>query len=269
MATTERAVRFLGRKGPRAVSASVDLKRFDFPEPNERDIQEASIVFVAVKAFDLRTALLQHLPQIPETAPIIPVGNGDIQGELAETNAQFPHHRLRLGITTLAVTRLREDTFELKNLSAFTEWGPLFPREEGAKEVERHLCEERPADFRWVRDPLPSFRRKWLFNTTLNTFVAAHNLRRNAEVLTKERELAQVFSEAYRLGEQRWGKWPQSNVELFRILVQLARNTAHNENSMAADRRLGRRTESDYLAGLARQYEGYPLLKALHSKLAG
>ena len=60
--------------------------------------------------------------------------------------------------------------------------------------------------------------------------------------------------------------------KLFEEMVCLISSTANNENSMARDLRLNRKTENDYLAGLSvgrRGYEGLNELAAQIKTMAG
>jgi len=81
--------------------------------------------------------------------------------------------------------------------------------------------------------------------------------------------LTAVFGEAYQLGEELWGPWSFARSDLFAAMVKLIEDTASNENSMAADVRNGRKTESLFLAGLAvdKDSSRYPLLSSLHARI--
>ena len=64
------------------------------------------------------------------------------------------------------------------------------------------------------------------------------------------------------------GDWPLAREDLYAAMLQLIEATASNENSMARDVRLGRPTESSFLAGLAQDQRAYPLLTSLHAEIS-
>ena len=103
----------------------------------------------------------------------------------------------------------------------------------------------------------------------INTLAAARRLPCNGDILADLPMLTAVFTEAWELGKTLWGSWPMKKDETYQALLRLIDATAKNENSMARDVRLGRRTESDYLAGLAKDTRCFPLLTSLHRQLKG
>ena len=75
---------------------------------------------------------------------------------------------------------------------------------------------------------------------------------------------------AHALAGELWPEWKPAAPELWQNLLRLIAATADNENSMAADVRLGRRNEAAVLSGLvnkARDPQRYPLLLAYDQKL--
>ncbi len=264
--------RFLGREGAKAVRATVEntprgTLTLSLPELTANQLQEAVAIFVAVKAYHLRDSLSQHLPNLPPSIPIVSVGNGAIDGDLRDLAKEFPERRFRWGTTNLAVTRLGESLFSLKNPLATIHWGPLVPLADSPVPGEKALLEAAPNLFHWESDAISLGRTKWLFNTVINTLAGTERAPTNADILKGRAHLELVFREAYALGETHWGSWHEGPQTLLEKLIALIEKTKDNENSMAHDVRLGRKTESDYLAGLARHYEGFSELKSLHEKL--
>lgn len=264
--------RFLSRQGACSVRATIENAPdgiFDLflPELSPHEAYAASAVLVAVKAYQLKGALRQHLPDLPKSLPIVSIGNGAIDEDLKEIASQFPERKFRWGTTNLAVTRLGERLFSFRNPNASIAWGPLVPSIDEPEKGERLLLEVAPNIFHWEFNPLKTARKKWLFNTVLNTLAGADQAPTNASILLHRSRLELIFREAYQLGETHWGPWEEPSADLLGKLVHLIELTADNENSMAQDVRLGRRTESAYLAGISRRYAGFDLLKALHEKL--
>jgi ketopantoate reductase len=143
-------------------------------------------------------------------------------------------------------------------------FGPLSDDDVGRTPAEDLVSGRGP--FKWHTQAAWATRRKWLYNTVINSLTAAKRMARNGDLLADLPTLAAVFDEAFKLGESRWQRWPLPRAELYAGLVALIEATADNENSMARDVRLGRRTETEYLAGLA-PASGYPMLNSLHQTI--
>lgn len=270
------APRLIGREGPLEI-AGFKLKGFDetlpihFPQASAAEIQSAQICFVAVKAYQLKLALVQHLPRFKDGAAIIPVGNGAIDRELIEVAAEFPKLLIRLGITTLAVSDEGKGKLAMRNATPQTLWGRLKSQDVAIQTDETELTESGSGYFKWNDSISLAYRKKWLFNTVLNSLCGVFTLPKNGEALKHSKAMMRAFAEAYSLAEEHWGEWPEAYAAegLFSELLALVETTYENENSMARDRRLGRPTETAYLAGVSRAYEGYPFLKELDDKLRG
>ncbi|MEZ4741710.1 MAG: hypothetical protein R3B45_04565 [Bdellovibrionota bacterium] len=80
-------------------------------------------------------------------------------------------------------------------------------------------------------------------------------------------ELESVYEESIMLYSYLWGDLPVSREKMWEDLLCFIGITARNENSMARDVRLHKRTESEFLAGLAVRYGRLPLLKKLHETI--
>ena len=260
-----------GRKGSYPVSVSIEADgkthRLELPALQAKDLKQVKLLFFALKAYDLAEGLKQHLPFFPKGIPVIPVGNGAVDGIIEALAPELGTFAWRLGVTTLAVTRLGEQSFSIRGTSAKLVWGSFFCSDSEPTPIEAQLTAT-GAFFIWTRDPFPAYRKKWLFNTTLNSIVGADRLPQNGKVLRKRHKLMMVFSEAYALGEELWGSWEQPPEEIFTELLTLIELTSQNENSIVGDLKEGRPTETDYLAGVANRFDGYPILKDLNQKLS-
>ena len=144
-------------------------------------------------------------------------------------------------------------------------FGPLDKGDEPTSAEQALLAA--PPFFVWHANIEKLARRKWIYNAVINTLTAARGLARNGDLMHDLPTLTSVFNEACDLATAMWGPLPLDRREMFRGLEQLIERTADNENSMARDKRLGRKTESDFLAGLATDAKRYPLLVELHARV--
>lgn len=242
----------------------------DLPAARPEEIRAARVALVAVKSYQLRQALAQHLPALGKGTVVIPVGNGAVDREIQAAAGPFSDLILRLGITTIAVSDDGQGKLRLRNPEARVEWGPLDPPAE-ATPAEQELVANAGTLFHWNAEILIAFRKKWLFNTVINSLCGVMRLRKNGWLLRHRQALMRAFSEAFALAEEHWGEWPAKVTAeaLFAQLLALLEATFENENSMAKDVRLKRPTETGQLAGLAQQHEGFPFLRDLDARLRG
>jgi ketopantoate reductase len=98
----------------------------------------------------------------------------------------------------------------------------------------------------------------------------AYRLSRNADALLQS-DFDPLCHEVYLLGLGFWPDWAGQEEFLKAKLKGLIAMTSENENSMAVDVRLGRKTESEFLSGYVMMEENaqirFPRLYALHQKL--
>ncbi len=269
---------YVGRQGPTAFTA-----RLAYPGGAERLVccrapgkdvwRAAALAFVAVKAFDLEAAFGWASELAPGT-PLIPVVNGAVEDLVRAAAARRPDLAWRLGYSTFGVSALdapagpqdaatsfTNHSYAVRSRTGEVAFGPLDGRGEPAA-AERLLL-DRPGVFVWHQGILKAARRKWLFNVVINTLCAARGLRRNGDLFGDIPMLSAVFHEAWALGEGRFGPWGLEKAEVYKAMEKLIEATAENENSMARDKRLGRLTETAYLAGLATDARRFPLLTML------
>ena len=222
------------------------------------------LAVVAVKAFDLESALAWTM-QLPPGAVVWPLSNGAVTQIVLAAAGRRPDLQWRLGYCTFGVTALGASSYQAGSAGGELGIGPLHGAD-GPSPLEQGWIAREPL-FRWHPRVIWMHRRKWLFNTVINTLAAARRLPTNGLLLGDLPMLAAVFNEALALGQQLWGPWPLPREELYAALLQLTSATAGNENSMARDVRLARRTESLFLAGLANDQRAYPLLTSLHQQI--
>jgi len=262
---------YVGREGPLAIKALYEgptcRRVLEFPAPDAGFLREAAVVLVAVKAFDL-TAALASLGNLTPGTPVVPFSNGAVEDVVRAAAARRPELVWRLGFCTFGVSAPEPGRFVMRSRFGEAGFGPWQPENEAPSPVERELTRA-DALYAWHPNIRVLHHRKWLYNTVINTLVAARRLPCNGDILGDLPMLTAVFNEAYALGGTLWGAWPLAREELYKGLLELVQATMDNENSMARDRRLGRQTESAYLAGLAQDPRQYPLLVELHKAIAG
>jgi 2-dehydropantoate 2-reductase len=263
------SVGFVGPEGPRAVrqtfKACDGVFDLNLPMPTAAEIADSDLAFVVVKAFQLSQALSATRGLKPGT-PVIVTVNGAIHEVVSHEQRRSPQLLWRLGSCTFGVSRTATGVFEQRSLRGEVLIGP-FSREESPSLAEQTIIQNDPEVFAWRPDMLQLYRRKWLYNTVINTLCAVMRHPRNGELLNDEPLVGLVFDEAYRLGETLWGPWAFERKALYSGVIDLIRATAENENSMARDVRLGRRTESEFLAGLAKDRRAYPRLMEFHQRI--
>ncbi len=259
---------FIGRAGPtlHAFTFKVDSKSQRIEREAPKDLAETAMVFFSVKSYDL-TESFRHLALFSQQVIAVFLANGAVNQLIESGGRSFPLHIFRPGFSTVAVNKSGQSEFTLRSSKGEFQFGPMaFGSPE--TDIEKKLTKHGPP-FVWNNRILLYQRRKWLFNTVINSLTAARNLPRNGDLLTDQPMLSAVFAEAYQLGEDLWGAWGFERADLYSSMLTLIKDTESNENSMAADIRLGRKTESAFLAGLAHTQEKskYPLLRSLHAKL--
>ena len=267
---------FLGRRGQFSVSVRFEgwnaVHWLDVKSLAEADVSQVGIVFMAVKAYDLKGAIRRYIPYLPKGIPVVPVSNGAVEDIIKDAAQAMPAYKWRLGYCTFGVSAISPGNYALLSKVGKAWWGPFIkqggersdPRTPIEKEIFRR---DQGAFFDWLDPVLPSLRKKWLYNVVINTLTAVKSIQTNGELLNNMDELILVYEEAYRLGLELWGSWDHSHDKMFEEMISLISATAANENSMARDVRLGRRTESGFLAGLAKGKRGYPLLEKYHSAI--
>lgn len=228
----------------------------------------AAVLFT-VKAFDLENALLEQSDQWTESLPFITLCNGYIWPVIENIYPRLGRRPIRVGMTTIGSTIQDDGTLLIFANHTSTAWGhwpdshvPSITPDHRELELLRHF-----PDGQWHDDIRPMIRRKWIYNVVINSVAAALQLKKNGLLLNNRAKVETAAIEAIELSDKLWPNLTFETLDKSKILEQIwqvIHATAGNQNSMVRDVLLGRRTESDYLAGLAMDYDGFPTLKRLH-----
>jgi ketopantoate reductase len=227
---------------------------------------KAHIYFFTLKAYDLLPALRHWLPNIDRSARIVLLCNGYLEPLLTSVRKAFPLHDLTKGVVTRGAKFVRTGALALTDKGRIS-WGD----DQGLRDFEGPIFDARP-DLSWEKDVCERRKDKWFCNTVLNTLCGAYRLPRNDSVLT-HLQLDAMLDEVYALNAELWPERSSaaSKERLYALAKELILAAGENENSMAVDVRLGRRTEVDVLSGVARTVENYelkfPLLMELHRRI--
>ncbi len=209
----------------------------------------------AVKAYDLFSAISHNLILENLHQTHITISNGAIDHILKHFAHHYPQHEWCLGVTDIGA---RWDIFH-KKVILTNENGKIYLNKKINLEI-----------FSINKDIKNIYRQKWLFNTVANSLCGVHRLPRNGLLLEMENflHMREIFHEAFLLAEEIWYfSWKESEDILYKKFLDLMKKTSGNENSMAVDVRLRRKTETDFFAGLSIGCNGYERLKKLHSFL--
>lgn len=266
---------FVGRKGSAKIKSRFEgwggVNYLQIKPLSDADLSKVAIVFITVKAFDLAGVINRYLPYISTEVPVIPLCNGAVDGIVMTAAQKFPHFNWRLGVCDFGVTQISDEIYSLKSTSGRAAWGPLqlsSVKVGEQTEIEKQiLSDDGNSFFVWDIDILSRSRHKWLFNVTINSLSAVHNLEKNGALLNDLNILKKVFKEAFCLGLELWGSWSKTESELYGELIRLITATSENENSMARDLRMGKKTENCFLANLASDKRGYNELKKLSEEI--
>lgn len=228
-------------------------------QPNQADI-----VFFTTKSFDLEFAINQWVPLIHIKKPLIFLCNGFIEKTIQTTHTNFPEHKIRQGIASFG-SKFDESSECFITTHGQVIWGS---QTEDYTIEEKSICS---ADILIANDIDKVIRRKWLANMVLNTICAAYKLQKNKDIFDHPKAVEKLISESIALGKKLWpNSWDIEEWEGKKLVLDITNKTATNLNSMAADIFSGRKTEVEYLSGLAKEYGGareFPLLTKLSNKI--
>lgn len=218
-------------------------------------------IFITVKAFDVIEALKLARKFSHKNTLIICLANGFYHNLLPQ---QFLESTLsRVGICTFGVSNEKAGVYVLRSTDGKILWGPTVEKQIDIDQQEQFLLKA-IKEFEYKKNIYPDIAQKWIFNCTINTISAAQNLNKNIELLSDVTLLDDVFFESYELGKKTFPQivLPEKDY-LFSKLKNLITATGENENSMRRDLREHRKTELEFLAGLALDAENFPHLKRL------
>jgi ketopantoate reductase len=250
----------------RRISAWGQDFRFPLPIFPNSGFQSTNVVFTAVKAFDLQAAWDYAVPKVPAGSVVIAVSNGAIQDIVRDFSQRFPKLVFRSGYCMFGTSQISAECYALTSHSSKLVFGPLMDSlTTGITAAEETFVGKDLGNFfEFRQDVEVGIVRKWIFNTVMNSICASRRLSCNSALLDDEAFLEAVFLEAFRLHHRLWPWSPLEVNQTLRELRSFIADTGANENSMARDMRLGRRTESIFLAGKALKFKEFPILQQLH-----
>lgn len=266
----------MGRKGPSNMpvrfSGWNSQFLFETKKLDEIDLKAISLVFFATKAFDLEGAVRRIVKYLPPECSIIPISNGYTEPQIKGVSKEIPGRLWRNGFCSFASSQTSESSYELRSTKGGVVFGPLGVKSMEARQhpspIEQDFLNRDGGEFFTWADPVaPSQHLKWFYNTVINTVCASYKLSNNGQALEKIPLMRELSSEAFKLGIEIWGQWSVTEEKIFENLIALITSSAANENSMARDVRLQKRTESEWLAGIAKGRSSYPLLNQYHNQI--
>ncbi len=235
--------------------------------PLDQDSQLATLWFCCLKTYHLVDGLRGLLQDLKAGSEVVILSNGYVEPLLYDLRCEYPQIILRKGLVTRGV-RLAAEGGYIVGAQGQVIWGDRRP----PSAIEQSLLNGLGAQgFVWSEETCRLRREKWFYNTCLNTMCGVYRLQRNSLALSDHRdELEALASEVLALAQELWLDWQPVQKDLWKNLLGLIARTADNENSMAADVRLGRQTEASALSGMvysAKDPQRYGLLLAFDQKL--
>jgi ketopantoate reductase len=225
-------------------------------------------VLFCTKAFDLEQALIEQAQAWAPALPFVILSNGYVWPIIEKLNRLLSKRPVRIGMTTIGSTISKDGQVQVfleNSQTAWGNWANIGPQP-SAQELETL---GRFPNSSWHHDIRPLIRQKWILNVVINSLAAVYRLPNNGSIVQHKAEADRLLEESWDLAQQIFmGVPPDITItDMQAKLWQVIGTTANNENSMARDVRLKRRTESDYLAGMATRYPGYPTLRRMHELL--
>ncbi|SMF36188.1 ketopantoate reductase family protein [Pseudobacteriovorax antillogorgiicola] len=254
----------IGRQG----SIAYDFKVYDGKQGTHRivggpaSLDEFDFCFIAVKSYQVKAALESH--QFVRSTPCRIICNGLLDPKL-NPYPEFREGLWQLGTTNIGVKGSQRGSWVIQNQGGLLAWGGA-----EARDIDRLMAARlAPFGFQCRTDCDRLRREKWLFNTVMNSLCGKYRLSSNGELKNISTEVDLVYEEAFRLGQDLFGPWDRPRLDLRQDLFELIDSTSENENSMARDIRLGRKTETSDLAGLVdgQNPSDFPKLFELHEHL--
>lgn len=251
-----------GRHGPLPAAQPVLFQEVPHTLRLSSEETQPRLWFACLKAHSLTQGLRPLLQEAAPGAQIIVLSNGYIEPLLLPLRREFPSMILRKGLVTRGIKSGPDGSYVIGPKGQVI-WGD----ERKPSRLEEKILQELGGHgFQWNIQCCRLRREKWYYNTCLNTLCGVRRYARNGLAMEEGRdELEALSHEVLGLARELWPDWQPAQRELWQNLLRLIANTADNENSMAADVRLGRPTEAAVLSGMvhqARQPQAYPLLLA-------
>jgi ketopantoate reductase len=261
------SVQMRGRQGPQLTAQPLFFQKVAHRLQLTATGPQPKLWFACLKAHALSEGLRSLMQELTAGTQIIILSNGYIEPILPPLRHDYPAIILGKGLVTRGVKSLAEGGYELGSQGQVI-WGdqrqPTSLEEKIIQQLAGH-------GFQWNTQCCRLRLEKWYYNTCLNTLCGVRAYARNGlAVELGLDELEALSHEVLTLARELWPDWQAASRDLWQNLLRLIANTADNENSMAADVRLGRPTEASMLSGMvhqAHQPESYPLLLAFDAKL--
>jgi ketopantoate reductase len=256
---------FLGRDGSRFTShRRVVLDSVAYSLESFADTSSPDVMVLCVKAYDLAVALTKIGESGLKPCPLILQGNGFVDRVVAEFRCAYPEWEVRFGLCTFGI---KENGFGFEVVGAGAcEFGPApetLRRTNAITAAEQALAAATGA--KWNANIVEAVRVKWLWNTVLNSLTAVFDLATNGKVVNHKDEARAAFVEAVTALKVLDPATEIDADQAWKDLWLLVERTKLNENSMHRDIRVGRKTESEYLAGAAG--DKFPVLSSWHRKI--
>ena len=260
-----RNISFYSRSGPIQKQASIMLSEgpVSMTLPSAR--MAPDLFIITVKSFQLEDAL-DRILKSKNKNPIWVLCNG-LTLEI-ERNNKFNPLLIRRGSVTFGSKIVEGGGIHLTLSTQNLMVGPTHEHPTPLSDFEINLINQMKPYGWYYSEPInPVINKKWLFNTALNCLCGIRRLENNNKSLEYIDELKSIFEEAFALGIEQFGSWNEEKEQLWNELLELIKKTGSNENSMARDVRLKKKTEIEYLAGFARTSPvKYPILNNILTK---
>ncbi len=242
---------------------------YHFPSAQTPELQQADVVLVTVKAWQVEQALLAWQDVLAPQTIIVLLHNG--MGTAERVAKHFAQQPILLATTTHGAYRPHSDTLEHTGL------GDTFI---GAYNHKGQQCtfiadvfDHALSPVSWAEDIETKLWQKVIVNSAINPLTALYQCR-NGDLLTQPDWTAQVEKlvfESCEVANQN-DQTLQSD-EMLRLVHQVIRNTASNYSSMQQDVFYQRRTEIDSITGFilsrAKHSEDVSLHHHLYQQLTG
>jgi len=260
-------VQMRGRQGPQLTAQPLVFQKIVHQLQLTTEGPLPAFWFACLKAHALSEGLRTLMQEAKAGTQIIVLSNGYIEPILLPLRRDYPAVTLRKGLVTRGVKSLAEGGYEIGPKGQVI-WGD----ERQPTSLEEKILEQLALHgFQWNTQCCRLRREKWYYNTCLNTLCGVRRYARNGLAVADGRdELEALSHEVLTLARELWPDWQPVPRDLWQNLLRLIANTADNENSMAADVRLGRPTEASVLSGMVHQShepKAYPLLLAFDARL--
>jgi ketopantoate reductase len=236
---------------------SIYAPRLKPPRLEATEGQEPRLLFLAVKSYDVRTALETWAPHLrPKQDVLVILSNGYYLDQIRDVIGTHGD-QVRLGSSFVGCKLLKEGRYLSQNWrDGSVVWGPSTPASlPGGWALEETLFFA-DVNSKWQENIIVTMAKKWVMNTTLNSVCAVYQLSTNGQALEKKAvHLREVFSEAWLHAQQIWLPESQNpdgfveEEELWKVFLRVIAQTRDNANSMYVDFQQGRKTEWAYLAG--------------------